>query len=131
MAEDPLSLHTEVIDRISRIDDRQGPALIRDLLHAEAARSRVSPALIEMSTAVHRPDGGIDGRTYFDFDLPVIAAPAGHLVWQVKTGNEKPSASKELGKSAKHPMHRTRSAMVLTTSWCGPLTNPAPHERQS
>jgi hypothetical protein len=102
MAEDPLSLHTEVIDRISRIDDRQGPALIRDLLHAEAARSRVSPALIEMSTAVHRPDGGIDGRTYFDFDLPVIAAPAGHLVWQVKTGNEKPSASKELGKSAKH-----------------------------
>ena len=102
MAEDPLSLHTEVIDRISRIDDRQGPALIRDLLHAEATRSRVSPALIEMSTAVHRPDGGIDGRTYFDFDLPVIAAPAGHLVWQVKTGNEKPSASKELGKSAKH-----------------------------
>jgi hypothetical protein len=102
VAEQPRSLHTEVIDRISRLDDRQGPALVRDLLHAEAGRSRISPALIEMSTAVHRPDGGIDGQTYFDFELPVIGAPAGHLVWQVKTGNEKPSAPKELGASARH-----------------------------
>lgn len=102
VAEEPLSLHTDVVDRVSRLEDRQGPALVRDLLHAEAARSRVSPALIEMSTAVHRPDGGIDGQTFFDFGLPVIAAPAGHLVWQIKTGNEKPSAPKELGPSAKH-----------------------------
>jgi hypothetical protein len=102
VAEERFGLHTEVIDRVSRADDRQGPALVRDLLHAEAARSRVSPALIAMSTAVHRADGGIDGQTCFDFGLPLIGAPAGRLVWQVKTGNEKPRAVKELGAKAKH-----------------------------
>jgi len=102
MAEKHLGLHTELVDKIGRFDDRQGPARVRDLLHAEAAQRRVSPGLIEMSTAVHRADGGIDGQTFFDFDLPVVGAPAGHLVWQVKTGNENPRAAKELGSKAKH-----------------------------
>jgi hypothetical protein len=82
---------------------------VRDLLQAEAARSKVTPALIELSTAINIADGGIDGQTFFEFDLPSIRAPAGHLIWQVKTGNERPSASKELGPKARH--HEARDAI--------------------
>jgi hypothetical protein len=35
------------------------PASVRDLLYAEVAVRQAAPSMVEMTSAVHRPDGGI------------------------------------------------------------------------
>jgi hypothetical protein len=98
----PRSLHTEVVDAVRELNERDGPTCLRDLLYAEVAVRKVAPSLVEMTSAVHRPDGGIDAVTAFPFEIKALGIPAGELVWQVKTGATKPSAAAELGESAKH-----------------------------
>jgi hypothetical protein len=99
---EPHSLHAEVVDAVSRLDERDGPVRVRDLLYAEAACHNVPASTVEMTSAVHLADGGIDGFTEFPFAIEAVGIPSGRLVWQVKTGTTKPSATAELGKSAKH-----------------------------
>jgi hypothetical protein len=123
---EPSSLHAQVVDAVDALDERAGPACVRDLLYAETVFHSALPSTVEMTSAVHRADGGIDGVTNFPFSIEAVGIPAGRLVWQVKTGSTKPSASAELGGKAKH--HAVQQAIVAGADYVLVWTTDQPSE---
>lgn len=84
--------------RIRQLGAEAAVELVRAVGVFEAERLDLPLAVVEMTLRVYDPDAGIDGLTHFPGDTVTII-PTGDRVWQIKTGNEAPSAVEELAKS--------------------------------
>jgi hypothetical protein len=83
-----------IVRWIRELDENGAVALARDLIFAEAGAHGLPLDQFTMSGRVKARDQGIDGRTHFP-DIPRILLPIGPYVWQVKSGQSAPSATRE------------------------------------
>ena len=117
---------------LDRLDPGGAVRLVRNLVWADAEASGIPVNLINISSAIHDADGGIDGEVAgVPFDSKCGIIKAGNTRYQIKSGEFSPSESnirrilfqegtKNLKPRIKSCLDKNGTLVIVLTKWDGP-----------
>ena len=117
---------------LGRLDPGGAVRLVRKLVWADATASGIPANLINIPSAIHDADGGIDGEVAgAPFDSKCGIIKAGNTRYQVKSGRFSPSGSciggilfqkdtKNLKPRIKSCLDKNGTLVIVLTGWDGP-----------